>query len=402
MSRLRKTYNNRLKKMPDGGNPPSNRPTYKDSLALFNFTQLQKKLEQSSDQYQPSFREKITGDYPLLNTKGQNNQKILRQEALRLLKDNPNLRSGLFNVPKGITRSDIAGYDKAGGSYDIYHPGIKPKGAWFGIAPNNDYTNVKPKERQDPFLVRKNAPTKSNSAPSPTVKKVSNSTINNPKGVRPIYTLDKNDPRLKSYDDSLNLYKAYKFQKENTNYMPSVNETVTTLNKMRPELRMTPAKLIQEREKNAGKIGQTKPLRKNAFNYSDPNLGKGLDPLTPADAKVYNYLKSLKFNEPTRIGQYSSPDIVHKRIKPVGEYFDGIALSPVYKKPVQPIIYGKESSKQTSPNKGASPIYVSDQNDPRLRAYNDSLKLSNKFSAPSDYWRKKDVDPGYWNKSTQS
>jgi len=312
---------------------------YRDSSALFNFTQLQKKLEQSSDSYTPTLKESLFGTpKDVLTAQGRKDQNVLKSEVQKILKNNPDIKSGLYNMPSGLQRPTVSEYDKPG-SYDIYSPNIKPQGAWMGLAPNNNYSNVQPKQE-----VIYKEPVKSLPKPTSRINNVKKSieAVNSAKAeIKPIYTENPNDPRLRSYNDSLNLYKAYAFQKENTNYMPSVKEVVTTLNKIRPELKMTPAKLIQEKEKNNGRIGQSKPLRKNAFNYNDPNFGKGLDPLTSADTKVYNYLKSLKFNEPTRIGQYSSPDVVHKSIKPVGEYFDGIALSPVYKKPVQPVIYKK-------------------------------------------------------------
>ena len=45
---------------------------------------------------------------------------------------------------------------------------------------------------------------------------------------------------------------------------------------------------------------------------------------------------------------HSSPDLWHRTIKPVAAYYDG-ANSPVYAKPSQPYILGKESTKPTQP-----------------------------------------------------
>ncbi len=119
-------------------------PTYQDSLALYNYTQLQKKLENRSDMYKPSFWERVSGDHPRLNSQGTKDQSVLRAEVLKILKNNPNIKTGLYNVEKGLTRLGMSDYDAAEGSYDLYHPNIKPQKDWFGTAVNNDYSNVKP------------------------------------------------------------------------------------------------------------------------------------------------------------------------------------------------------------------------------------------------------------------
>lgn len=173
------------------------------------------------------------------------------------------------------------------------------------------------------------------------------------KAREPIEVTDKNDKRLLKYQDSLNLYKSYEFQKKNLNWKASLQKIVTSLNefaKTSKTLKPTTVEELNEtRQKNMGKIGETQKIKKD-YNYNnykkDPT--QGYDPMDKdaGDYKVYDYDKSLKFNEPVVVGKYSSPDIVHKTIKPVGEYFDGIATSPVYKKPVQPVIYKKPEIKK--------------------------------------------------------
>ena len=150
------------------------RPTYQDSLDLYNFTQLQKRLEQPSDLYKPSFMEEMfLGSPSKLTPQGKKDQDLLRQEATRLLKTNPNLKSGLYYTPPGIKKSTLSDYIEAEGSYDIYHPGIKPQSAWIGIAPNNDYSNVKPKPILKPALPV-------STASSLTSSSTSSSTSSNP------------------------------------------------------------------------------------------------------------------------------------------------------------------------------------------------------------------------------
>jgi hypothetical protein len=55
--------------------------------------------------------------------------------------------------------------------------------------------------------------------------------------------------------------------------------------------------------------------------------------VAPFNVKIVNYYKSLKFNFPTYIGLWTSPDIFHKFIRPNGIYFDGHAYSPIFNHP---------------------------------------------------------------------
>jgi hypothetical protein len=175
-------------------------------------------------------------------------------------------------------------------------------------------------------------------------------------GRQPITVTNPNDPRLKAYNDSLNLFKAYEFQKKNANYKPLLEEYSKSLATTRAP--MTPEQLGKIREKNMGKVGATQKLvRAYDYNSFKKNPSQNFDPMKTklGDNKIYDYYRSLSFNEPVAIGKYSSPDIVHKNIRPVGEYFDGIATSPVYKKPVQPIVYNKDGTpvvyQKPQPNK---------------------------------------------------
>jgi hypothetical protein len=125
----------------------------------------------------------------------------------------------------------------------------------------------------------------------------------------PIYTSNPRDPRIRNYQDSLNLYKEQNrlnILNDKTNY---------------PQQSARPT------------------INKNNLIYTgDPNKGGYVNP------------KIFSSNIPT-----FSKDI-HGNLK------------QQYKKPTQPYIYKKPQ---------ASPIYTSDLNDPRLRAYNDSLNSYN-------------------------
>ena len=148
---------------------------------------------------------------------------------------------------------------------------------------------------------------------------------------KPIYVESYNDPRYKTYQDSLNLYKAYNFQKNNT---IKSKEELDLLKKYGQ---------LDNWKKNIGKKG---PLNKNG--YENPQKDKTYDPIDPKinDLKQIEYYKSLDLDKNYRIGKYSSPDLWHKNIKPIGSYYDGIAYSPIYKKPQQPIIVKNNNNTQ--------------------------------------------------------
>lgn len=252
-------------------------PTYQDSLALYNYNQLQRRLENKSDIYEPSLTESILGNYSKLTPQGKKDQNALRAEALKILKNNPNIKPGLYNIPKGLTRSSISDYDAAEGSYDLYHPGIKPQGAWFGIATNNDYSNVKPTSLQ------KEIPYPNQPIGTGMKRSISKNTNPIQKSTpTPIYVNDPNDPRLKSYNDSLSLY----------------NQTRNIENPKYYEKGKSP----------------------NYYSFSG----------TPAEAEL--------FASANNIIQYNAK--FPGKIQPVStEHWGDQLIYPKYKKPVQPVKY---------------------------------------------------------------
>ena len=128
------------------------------------------------------------------------------------------------------------------------------------------------------------------------------------------------------YNDSLNLWKAYQFQK--THAAPGYNAWLYEMGKSYPG---GPEALRKVREKNKGKIGSVYYNKESKANYF--NKPKNYDPIYAEEEPIVDYYKRLKFTGPTQIGVHSSPDIWHKYINPVASYNDG-SLSPVYKKPV--------------------------------------------------------------------
>lgn len=128
-----------------------------------------------------------------------------------------------------------------------------------------------------------------------------------------------------TYNDSLQLWKAYQFQK--ANQLPSQAIKQFNLLPLYPN----------------NKIGRRIDNFTDWFNDIQKNSArndyKTVDELEKAypnenNGKVAKYYNSLKFNVKPHNALHASPDLVHPLIAPTGSYFDGNALSPIYKKPV--------------------------------------------------------------------
>jgi hypothetical protein len=110
------------------------RNMYNDSLNLYNYTQLQKKLESSTDA-------------PFVQILGmpddvRKKQDVLLKEADRIVKESKYAGIGK-PVIQGDKKREV--YKKIG-STDITHPVIKADSEWYGMGSNYDYSNVKPKQ----------------------------------------------------------------------------------------------------------------------------------------------------------------------------------------------------------------------------------------------------------------
>lgn len=150
----------------------------------------------------------------------------------------------------------------------------------------------------------------------------------------PITVSDPNDPRLRAYNDSLRLYKAYRMQDK---LMGPASKPSNYKFKWNTE------ELKKGREKRIVKgLEEFGPIAED-FQSEKEQFSEGFNPLTARreDKKLIDYYKSLGF-KPSEIMYHSSPDVVSDKIKAIGSYFDGVAQSPVYKKPVQPIILEEE------------------------------------------------------------
>lgn len=138
--------------------------------------------------------------------------------------------------------------------------------------------------------------------------------------------------RNKMYTDSLNLYKAYQMQDK---LMGPGNTRIKN-----DKSKWTTQELKEGRKKTIvpGFMAISKDYQSEQDQFKD-----GYDGWTarPIDQQLIRYYKSLGFTDKD-IMYHSSPDVVSDKIRAIGTYDDGFARSPIYKKPVQPVIYQKE------------------------------------------------------------
>lgn len=199
----------------------------------------------------------------------------------------------------------------------------------------------------------------------------------------PIYTTDFN--KIKSYQDSLNLYKAMQMQdklmgkgtweeRRAERLKPRTYNTTTWAvddeygrpmqdkngNYIKND--KVPFKMITKIAKGID-IGEKPPQHPDWWEYSKLKERRGVDDFksekdmydngfvrSKSDFDLIKYYKSLGFTD-NEIMYHSSPDVVHPKIKSIGTYYDGNALSPIYKNPIQPYMLPKDELNKI-PSKG--------------------------------------------------
>lgn len=196
----------------------------------------------------------------------------------------------------------------------------------------------------------------------------------------PIYTSNPKDPRIGSFNDSMNLYNAYKFQKHNTkkhntplksSIYPNwdYDKSIKTYKENTPEKAFEYNKKLSDFIKKHPNDYLTllqKP--ENSWFFTDNSstsfkntndLKKYLElikldnnKIDDSSVPIAKYYEKLRFEKPIKINYHSSPDLYHSTIKPIGSYHDGIAYSPIYKQPVQPVIYKPNTSQTVNTTKG--------------------------------------------------
>lgn len=189
--------------------------------------------------------------------------------------------------------------------------------------------------------------------------------------------------RQEAYNDSLNLYKAYQYQKNNQLVNPD-----------RPSIYKT--NVLKRGAPNVSLFNWNNRLGDDYSNVQKlekdyPNMN---------NKKIADYYNTLKFNDDTYIGLHSSPDLYHKSIRPVGVYFDNEAWSPRYKKPVDASFNeGTNESYNSTPDirQPYSPVQTNPNSTVQLPINNIPLQQiptigisEPTFEGNNAYWKKQD------------
>jgi hypothetical protein len=155
-----------------------------------------------------------------------------------------------------------------------------------------------------------------------------------PKGAKVITDPKEYEERDGAYKDSSNLYKAYQMQDKLMG--PGNYKTKDTYKWNTAQLKEDRKKRIVKGLEDYGPIAQD--FQSEADQFKD---GYNAWTARKEDKQLLDYYKKLGF-KPNQIMYHSSPDLVSDKIKAIGSYFDGNAISPIYKKPVQPVVLDKE------------------------------------------------------------
>jgi hypothetical protein len=209
-------------------------------------------------------------------------------------------------------------------------------------------------------------------------------------GRLPIITSNPKDPRLKAYQDSLALYKrsnqtrvdnllkqGFKYDTDKNvkkNYKLSNKEKSNYQKSIGVNKNKGLQKIVQSG--NDGKIDQS------VGGYADKKAQYELTHGQIAPIELADLYDSWWRSSPTLSLENNRPNPNYK--KPFAKDLEGEVLRnffhvPIYKEPIQPVIY-EESTTPTEPVKQSSkkePVIVNDPKDPRLKAYQDSLQVYN-------------------------
>ena len=158
------------------------------------------------------------------------------------------------------------------------------------------------------------------------------------KKIEPFVTSDPKEYALrnKAFNDSLRLYNAYQMQDK------LMGPGSYIVSKKEAPYKWNTQELKKGRKKTYDEL--LKGYYAEDFQSEKDQFKRGYDGLTARkeDQELIKYYKSLGFTDKD-IMYHSSPDIVSDKIRAIGTYNDGTALSPIYKKPVQPVIFKSES-----------------------------------------------------------
>jgi len=144
-----------------------------------------------------------------------------------------------------------------------------------------------------------------------------------------LYVSNPNDPRLKAYQDSSIVYNAMLMQ----NKLMGDNKNIieNNIDRINP-VKFNTANL--NFMKNAAKNGL---LLHPIYNNYNEMMKSSID---QKHKDLIKYYKKLGIPD-KNIGFYPSPDLIDTKVKPVANYYDGVATSPYYKKPERPVVLVK-------------------------------------------------------------
>ncbi|MCX6195521.1 MAG: hypothetical protein NTY55_02560 [Flavobacteriia bacterium] len=224
-------------------------------------------------------------------------------------------------------------------------PNIRPNKFYNYIYPNGEFgggsmSYEKPKQPIGKIIRKPGDP---NYVPY----KENGGTLNQAQKGKTVKPLEISDPeefayRNKMYADSSNLYKAYQMQDKLMG--PGNYKTKDKYKWNTAELKEGRKKKIVKGLEDYGPISQD--FQSEADQFKD---GYNAWTARKEDKQLLDYYKKLGF-KPNQIMYHSSPDLVNDKIKAVGSYFDGNAISPIYKKPKQPVVFKEISANETVNN----------------------------------------------------
>lgn len=399
---------------------------YKDSLALHNFSEFQAANELDQKSVLDNIVDIGFGFLPVHRGERDYSKRVF-DYAKNLVKNNPRIKIGLPSVKPGVTEEDY----KREGSTDVYHDIIKPAALWIGDAVNAFYKKpVQEVLPPVPAEVKKDTQTKNKST-----KKVSKKPVQSVKYKKEEQekTREYTDPieyqkALQAYKDSSSLYNS---TNKLINKIKELNLDYTAGN-INPNTILPELNEVAQLQATNRKVRKSNPLydhRGNIIGYSPVSqLSRSSDYIQPIQETTL-YTPGQYFpKQPWAVQKYKKPIV-----KPVFSPFAKQEESPkgniekIKKATLEK--YLKETPKkdlntgwikkyhgdymrfQADPNfetyidnsspwlgpqyyvrekkkhggsfmalpkaqKGIrEPIYVEDPNDPRLKAYQDSMAL---------------------------
>jgi hypothetical protein len=181
-----------------------------------------------------------------------------------------------------------------------------------------------------------------------------------PKRRNPIYTSNPNDPRIRAYRDSADLYNLYRLQERLSGNKGDVDTNEFKKTKLFEATNFSgPSREVQKklRPKGYSALSATfgdNPLRQEEVEQYERSTGKPVRTYKNASNAQDRQLIKANTNPNIYLPDRKSTDIYHKTIKPTGYYTSGLIddynndyINYKYNQPVQPIEYQAPQSAPT-------------------------------------------------------